>query len=401
MILLRSRQILIFVALSLAALILLACGGNGTYSPSVGSGAAPPVITIAITPSTASTIPGGTVQFHAVVTGTSNTSVTWSVVTGGGGTISANGLYTAPIEETLIRGKTIGSGQYVIEAVSNADPTKSATATVSVAPAVVAISITPPTATTYPTGMVQFKAIVTGTTDTSVSWSVVTPNGGTISNTGLYTAPTDVDFRNKQAHRREEASEKFTIQAISNADPTKSATAVVTSENLLVTITPANPTVVEGQSVTFAASVTGSTNQVVNWYLNSGSGTIDQHTGVFTAGFKPGQGQVLAYTEAENGNFGFQEFTVVPPAGISVSITPPAIQVFFGGAPVQFTATVKGTSSQAVTWSIVNSSYIGSLSATGVYTPPGFGDPQTITVQATSTADPSKFATATVTVTST
>jgi hypothetical protein len=62
----------------------------------------------------------------------------------------------------------------------------------------------------------QFTATVSGTTDTAVTWSI-SPSVGTISATGLYTAPGSVS-----------SQQIITIRATSAADSTKSATAVVT-----------------------------------------------------------------------------------------------------------------------------------------------------------------------------
>jgi len=95
---------------------LLACGGS---SPKV----TPPTqsVKISISPNTASTLVNQATQFTATVTGATDTSVTWSIQEANGGTVSA-GLYTAPW--TL--------GTYHVVATSNADTTKSATATVSV-----------------------------------------------------------------------------------------------------------------------------------------------------------------------------------------------------------------------------------------------------------------------------
>jgi hypothetical protein len=74
--------------------------------------------------------PGGTQQFTASVSGTSNTAVTWSAggVTGGNGTvgtISASGLYTAPAMMPT-------PSEITIAAVSAASPTISGTAMVDV-----------------------------------------------------------------------------------------------------------------------------------------------------------------------------------------------------------------------------------------------------------------------------
>jgi hypothetical protein len=55
----------------------------------------PPPITVAVSPSGVTLTPGQTQQFTAVVTGSSNQAVVWSL-TPGLGTIGATGLYTAP-----------------------------------------------------------------------------------------------------------------------------------------------------------------------------------------------------------------------------------------------------------------------------------------------------------------
>ena len=112
-----------FALAVLGCMALAGCGGNNTYSPTVTGNGVPPVVTISITgPSSVTTTPGGTLQFTAVVTGTSNTSVTWTVVSEDGGSISSTGLYTAPSQP----------GTYTVEATSVADPQESVTATATV-----------------------------------------------------------------------------------------------------------------------------------------------------------------------------------------------------------------------------------------------------------------------------
>ena len=78
-----------------------------------------PSVIISLTPNSISLLNGGTQQFTATVTGTSNTAVTWSAT---GGTVSTGGLYTAP-----------GSaGTYTVTATSTANTSASASATVTV-----------------------------------------------------------------------------------------------------------------------------------------------------------------------------------------------------------------------------------------------------------------------------
>ena len=79
----------------------------------------PVPVGISISPTRASLPTGGSQQFTATVTSTSNTSVTWAA---SGGTVSSKGLYTAPSS----------AGTYTVTATSVADTTKSASATVTV-----------------------------------------------------------------------------------------------------------------------------------------------------------------------------------------------------------------------------------------------------------------------------
>lgn len=89
---------------------------------------------------------------------------------------------------------------------------------------------------------------------------------------------------------------------------------------------------------------------------------------------------------------------------VSVSITPGQQNVMLTGSQ-QFTATVTGTANTDVTWSLVDASGsaspVGSISSTGNYTAPStmpIPTPNTVNVKATSTADPSKSAMASVTI---
>jgi hypothetical protein len=107
----------------LSAGLLLACGGGGGKS-------GPPPITVTVGPGTPASVfpnnsadnwPSQTAQFTATVTGASSSAVTWTVTTSNGGTIDANGLYTAP---------TIAAGlpsNITIQATSVASPSVSGT----------------------------------------------------------------------------------------------------------------------------------------------------------------------------------------------------------------------------------------------------------------------------------
>lgn len=119
-------------------------------------------------------------QYSATVTGTENTKVDWSVVSTNGGTITQSGLYTAPSTP----------GTYTIKAVVDSDKSVYATATATViAPPAITIQ-SPNPAQCVTGGTLQYSAKITGGPGGQTAvWSVVTPNGGAISQQGLYTAP--------------------------------------------------------------------------------------------------------------------------------------------------------------------------------------------------------------------
>src|SRR5215467_8048283 len=93
---------------------LAACGGGGG-SPS-------PNVTVTISGASSPLNVGATRTFTASVTNTSDSSVTWSVVEAGGGTVTQEGVYTSPAIP----------GTYTVKATAHANPNNSGTAPVPV-----------------------------------------------------------------------------------------------------------------------------------------------------------------------------------------------------------------------------------------------------------------------------
>ena len=87
---------------------------------------------------------------------------------------------------------------------------------------------------------------------------------------------------------------------------------------------------------------------------------------------------------------------VAAPNAVVVRVAPPSAQVAPGGA-VAFAATVTGTANTAVTWSVQEGGAGGSVTPSGGYTAPASAG--TYHVVATSQADATRTAVATVTVT--
>ena len=156
---------------------------------------------VSVSPTAASVQTGATQQFAATVSGTANTAVVWSA---SNGTITANGLYTAPST----------TGNYTITAVSSADSSASASALAVVsAPQPVAIKISPGNASLAEGSQLQFAASVSGLSNQAVTWAV-TRGSGVITQSGVYKAPS--------------SAESDVVTATSQADSTKSSSVSIT-----------------------------------------------------------------------------------------------------------------------------------------------------------------------------
>lgn len=129
--------------------------------------------TISVSPSQVTLGPGGTQQFTATVGGTNNTAVTWSASQG---TVSSTGLYTAPA--TIAQ-----AGTATVTATSATGVSANATVNLTTP---VKVTVSPASGSVVSGGTLQLTASVTGTANTAVTWSTT---AGTVSSTGLFTAP--------------------------------------------------------------------------------------------------------------------------------------------------------------------------------------------------------------------
>jgi hypothetical protein len=109
-------------------------------------------ISVSVSPSTATVASGGTQQFSAQVTNTSNTAVTWSATSG---TVSTTGLFTAP---TVTATKSV-----TVTATSAADNAKSASATVTVNAAAGMLTLNPTSLSFGSVTVGQTSAVLTTT----------------------------------------------------------------------------------------------------------------------------------------------------------------------------------------------------------------------------------------------
>src|ERR1700733_1588681 len=355
---------------------------------------------------------GTSSQYAAIVTGTSDTALAWSVngVAGGNasvGIISATGLYTAPASAP-------SSSKETITASSVADPSASQSLAVTLVASVasasgggssVTLALSGPTKVTLATSA-HYAATVTGNSDTAVTWSVNGVIGGdttlgTISGNGTYTAPA-----------KEPASSKVTITATSVVDPSVSQNLAITlaaassGAGSTVTLTLSGPTSVTlGSFSQYAPTSNGSSNTGVTW-------SVDGIVGGDTAyGYITTKGRYTAPANASSSSkVTIKATSVADPSvaqGMAITLmtpTPPS-----GGGPVtltltgaasvtlgsssQYSATVSGSANTSVKWSVNGvaggNATDGSISSGGLYTAPTTApQPSTVTIAATSVADP-------------
>ena len=130
--------------------------------------------------------------------------------------------------------------------------------------AAISVSVSPTTATVASAGTEQFSAQVTNTSNTAVAWSATS---GTVSATGLFTAPTVT------------ATKTVTVTATSVADNTKSSSATVSVNAAagILTLSPA--------SISFGSVTVGQTSPVlISTLTNTGNASLTITSDSLSAG---------------------------------------------------------------------------------------------------------------------
>ncbi len=262
--------------------LVTGCGGGGASPIEVP-------ISVSISPMAPNLNQGATQSFTAFVTGTSNSAVNWAVQEGAaGGSITNTGIYTAPNK----------SGTFHVLATSQADTTKSQTATVSVA--AVGISLTQTAVTLDVGNQFPFMANVTGTVNTAVSWAIQEgTSGGNITSSGVYTAPgTDGTFH---------------VIATSQADTTQTVTATVTIATLVVSIIPPSEVLGPLGVRDLSATVNTSLIATVTWTVQEPAGGAITASGQYTApNTTTGTFHVVATSDQDKSKNAIAPVTMVP-----------------------------------------------------------------------------------------
>lgn len=309
---------------------------------------------------------GETLAFAATVSNTADTAVIWSVngTTGGSvqaGTISADGVYTAPVD--LPPG-----GMVQVTATSHADISKSSTAGVTVS-SDLALSLSPNVANVELGATQSFQASVQslGRADTTIRWSLsgtACPNAcGSIDANGIYTAPQILP-----------SSTVVTLIATSVADPSRQSAAYLTitshftlqisapagipagtSSSLVAVLTPAsgsNPSTVLSWAVT-GNGCAGSACGVLTVTTTQAAGGVPiANTAVYTAPVTPPQPSSVLITvtpQADPGKRVQANITIQP--GASISISPPTATVA-ANHRITLTTALGGSTGESLSWSV-------------------------------------------------
>lgn len=165
-----------------------------------------------------------------------------------------------------------------------------------------------------------------------------------------------------------------------------------------IQIHPAAPTLHLHESLQFTATVTGSADNGVTWSLSEEAGSITPE-GLYTAPDVAGTYQVVATSRADPSRRQTAAVTVIdlpPPATVSIRLNPETAQLEVT-QHLHLTAAVSGAADAAVIWTIEEGDGGAVLPEEGgaLYTPAKVG---TFHIVASSPADPSARAVATVTV---
>jgi uncharacterized protein (DUF1800 family) len=267
----------------------------------------------------------------------------------------------------------------------------------------ISVTVQPSSLTVHLGDHPTFTARVAGTSNQAVSWTINgIPNGnaaiGTITSAGVYTPPVTL------------GAQSLTVVASSAVDHSKTATASITLQNAVPTLSSLTTSTGENKIVTgktFALAVSG-TN-----FLSSTSASLDDGTSLtvsfvsssaltvtgtsFSAG---GKLIHLTVSNPNDGNRSSGALSVTVRPQITVATSPKQITIRALANQV-FSASVANSVNTAVTWSVNGTpggnASVGTISPQGLYTAPALLPAAAVTISARSNADPTKVDQSTVT----
>jgi hypothetical protein len=248
---------------------------------------------------------------------------------------------------------------------------------------VVTVVVSPNTIDISPGEQRELTATISGSPNHDIEWSI-SPEIGSISQNGLYSAPATLP---------KEASVIATAR--SRADRRKFATATITFSppTVVVRVTPPSVGLGVRETSTFTAEVTGSADTRVDWSVDPPVGSISDQ-GVYASPAAIASEQTItikAKSHAAPEKLGMAKVELHP---VTLKLLPVSATVKPSDT-VRFSIAVGGTPNTAVTWSVNGP---GTITNSTYQAPAALGAQQTVTVTATSRADTTKSATATVTI---
>jgi hypothetical protein len=245
-----------------------------------------------------------------------------------------------------------------VNVIPQADSFKAVHATLTIAPGV-GVSVAPATATLAASHRLTLTSAVNGSANSNVLWNVNGVPGGNSAlgqicalgsspcQSVLSASDAPVDYLAPGAIP---TPNPVTVQAVSVADSTKSASAQITIINhVLVSVLPASVTLAPLAVQSFSASVLGTANQNVIWQIAGGAcaagggvcGSIGAN-GVYTAPHaapSPDALQVIAVSQDDITQSGFANVAIS--TGINILTLHPAS--VYAGAAQGFTLQVDGS----------------------------------------------------------
>jgi hypothetical protein len=261
----------------------------------------------------------------------------------------------------------------------------------------VTVSVSPSTANLRAGHSQMFVATVTGAPST-VTWSVNNVPGGDttvglIDALGSYSAPLVVPN-----------PATVTVRAASTASPSTTGSAAVTVIPL-PRITSVAPSSVTTGNFTLTVDGVGFTaGSKLSFDGALLSTTVSSSTRLVATGNAPApKASVPVQVSTTDGEFSNTvSVAIVAAPAVSVTISPTSATVRVNRTR-QFTATVQNSANQSVAWKVNGvtggNSTVGTISSSGLYRAPNsVPTPPAVTVSATSNADPTKSASASVTV---
>lgn len=277
-------------------------------------------VAVSITPTTASVTSGGSTQFTALVTNTSNVGVTWSASLG---TISSAGLYQAPT--------VTGNTTVTVTVTSVVDSTKSAKATVTVT--ATPVSITTTSLITGTAGSAYSNNLYATGGTLPYTWSLASgslPAGITVQSGGSISGTTS-----------QSGSFNIAVEVTDSSSPKQTSTQSLTltmNAAVAVTITPTMVSIASGTSTQFTALVSNTSNVAVTWSASLGSIST---VGLYQAPAVTSNttATVTATSKADTTKSATAEVTVTPPP---VSITTTALSNATAGAAYSNSLTAIG-----------------------------------------------------------